>query len=53
MDRRDYTPTKLSQFTALSHVNQTNQTNKSILDRSKIGVDYSRADLSHKSIGPS
>ena len=49
MDRREYTPTKVSQLNSLSGVKATERT---ALDRSKLYPEQSRAEYTRKSIGP-
>ena len=49
MDRREYTPTKVSQLHTHSGIKATERT---ALDRSKLYPEQSRADYTRKSIGP-
>lgn len=44
MERRDYTPTKLSQLTHLTNVNASNRIN---FDRNHSPLQYSRPELTH------
>ena len=49
MDRREYTPTKLSQLTNISNANLTT---RQALDRSKGTIEINKGDYTRNSLGP-